>query len=123
MSTSTAASTPPTSWFSAPPVARSASSRIFATCARSMASYIACDRGWGLGTRFRIPGPRALIPNRLQAGRLAQRVGLVGALPGRVDILAAEVAVGGCGAVDWPAQPQVADDRARPQVEVLVDQP
>ena len=68
--------------------------------------------------------PAAILnPQLLQPSRLPQRVGLVGALPGRVDIFAAEVAVGGGGLVDRPAQPQIADDRARPQVEVPIDQP
>ena len=58
----------------------------------------------------------------LEACRLAQQVGLVGLLPGSVDVVAAEMTVGGRLAIDRAAQVQVADDRARPQVEILVDQ-
>src|SRR5579884_674442 len=57
-----------------------------------------------------------------EVGFFAQQVGLVGDLPRRVDVVAAEVAVGCRRAVDRPAQAQVADDRAGAQVEVPRDQ-
>src|SRR3954449_7378485 len=52
----------------------------------------------------------------------AQRGGLVGALPREVVVVAPEVAVGGCLAVDRPAEVEVAQDRRRTQVEVLLDE-
>ena len=54
------------------------------------------------------------------AGRLAQRVGPVGALPGEVRVLAAEVAVGGGLLVDRPVQVELLAERAGAEVEVLV---
>jgi hypothetical protein len=48
--------------------------------------------------------------------------GLVGASPGELDIVAAEVAVGGGLAVDRFAQAEVTDDRAGAQVKVVGDQ-
>ncbi len=53
------------------------------------------------------------------ASRLAQRVRLVGALPGEVGVLAAEVAVGRGLLVDRPVQVELLAERARAQVEVL----
>src|SRR5215218_1044005 len=57
-----------------------------------------------------------------QAGGRAQRVGLVGALPREVVVLASEVTVRGGLLVDRAVQPQVLAERARAQVEVLVDE-
>src|SRR3972149_6613593 len=68
---------------------------------------------WGLRP-LRLPGG--------QAGRLAQRLCLIGTLPGGVDVAAAHVAVGGGRAVDRSAQVEVADDRVRAEVEVLLHQ-
>src|SRR4029453_119356 len=56
---------------------------------------------------------------RADAGRLAPRLGLLGAPPREVGVGAAEVAVRRGLGVDRPPQVEVADDRARPQVEVL----
>src|SRR5919106_2867037 len=58
-----------------------------------------------------------------EARGLAQRLGLVGALPREVVVLAPEVAVGGGLLVDRPVEPQRFAERAGAQVEVLVDQP
>src|SRR5215217_9003342 len=58
----------------------------------------------------------------LDAGCAGQGLGLVGALPGEVRVLAAEVAVGGGLLVDRAVQVQVVAEGARPQVEVLVDE-
>src|SRR5690606_22028020 len=52
-----------------------------------------------------------------------QLLGLVGPLPRQVQVGAAEMPVRGHGPVDGPLQLQVADDDARPQVEVLPHQP
>ena len=60
------------------------------------------------------PSPRLRAP---AASR--ERVGLVGALPREVVVVAAEVAVRGGLRVDRPAQVEVAQDRRRAQVEVL----
>src|SRR3954471_2235569 len=49
----------------------------------------------------------------------AERVDPIGGLPG--ELLAAEVAVGRCVAVDRPGEVEVADDRRRPEVENLPD--
>ena len=57
-----------------------------------------------------------------EAGGLAERGGLVGALPREVVVVAAEVAVRGGLRVDRPAQVEVAQDRGRAQVEVLGDE-
>ena len=57
-----------------------------------------------------------------QAGLLAEQVGLVGRLPRRVDVVAAEVAVRRRLLVDRAAQVELLDDRGRAQVEVLLDQ-
>ena len=54
--------------------------------------------------------------------RGAERLDLVGALPGRVDVGAAEVAEGGGRLVDRAAQIERLDDARRAQVEVLADQ-
>src|SRR5581483_6262360 len=59
---------------------------------------------------------------RLGPRLLGELGGAVGALPGQVEVAAAEVPVGGHLAVDGPAQLQVADDAHRREVEVLVDQ-
>src|ERR1700685_219786 len=56
---------------------------------------------------------------RSVAGGCLQRVGPVGALPGEVRLLAAEVAVGRGLRVDGAKQVQVPDDRGGPQVEHL----
>src|SRR6266446_6970898 len=53
------------------------------------------------------------------AGRRAQRIRLVGALPREGALVAAEMAVGGGLRVDRPAQVEVAENRCRTQVEVL----
>src|SRR5205823_14984157 len=53
------------------------------------------------------------------AGGGAEGVGLVGALPREVVVVAAEMAVGGGLGVDRAAEIEVTDDRGRPQVEVL----
>ena len=69
-------------------------------------------------------GAQAGAPSRVldEPGGLAQRVGAVGALPGEVVVVAAEVAVGRGLLVDRPVQAQLLAERARAQVEVLVDQ-
>src|SRR5438067_13342739 len=54
--------------------------------------------------------------------RGAQCLGLVRPLPGEVAVLAAEVAVRGGLRVDRPEQVEVAQDRRRPEGEVLSDQ-
>src|ERR671931_765529 len=59
---------------------------------------------------------------RAEARGLAQRLGLVGALPREVVVLAAEVAVGGGLLVDRAVELEVLPERARAQVEVLFDQ-
>src|SRR5215208_4980925 len=67
-----------------------------------------------------------MLPNhaaKLQPCRLPQRLGLIGPLPWELDIVTAEVPVGCRRAVDRSPQIQVSDDRAGPQIEVLVDQP
>src|SRR6476661_5027508 len=56
------------------------------------------------------------------ACRLSQQVGFVGVLPRQVQVWPAEVAERGRLAVDRAAQVEVANDRAWPEVEVLVDQ-
>src|SRR3990172_6957016 len=65
--------------------------------------------------------PSAEAPGR-GAGRGRQGGGAVGALPGQVEVRPAEVAVGGRLLVDRPAQVERRDDRARAEVEVLVDE-
>ena len=74
----------------------------------------------GLGERPAPPQPpdagrRALKlgGGGLEAGGGAQRVGPVGALPGEVVVLAAEVAVGGGLLEDRPVQVEVAGGRRR----------
>src|SRR6476620_9309808 len=57
-----------------------------------------------------------------EAGGLAQLLGLVGALPREVVVLAAEVPVGGGLLVDRAVQVQRVAEGARAQVEVLVDE-
>src|SRR5579862_1464712 len=57
-----------------------------------------------------------------EPGGRTQRVGLVGALPGEVAVLAPEVPVRRGLPVDRAAQVEVAEDRRRPQVEVLADE-
>ena len=59
---------------------------------------------------------------QLEPGGVAQRGGLVGALPREVVVVAAEVAVGGGLLVDRPVQLELLAERARAQVEVLVDE-
>src|SRR3972149_6219545 len=62
--------------------------------------------------------PRLSPPPR----RLLQPLRLVGELPRRVDVAPAEVPVRGRRPVDRPPQVQVADNRPRAEVEVLLDQ-
>src|SRR5690554_5960225 len=57
-----------------------------------------------------------------EAGSRAQGSDTVGALPGQIQVVAAEVAVSGGLAVNGPAQVQVTDDRAGAQIEVFRDQ-
>src|SRR5215471_13328767 len=57
-----------------------------------------------------------------EAGGFAKGIRLVRLLPRELGLVAAEVAVCGRLRVDRAAQIEVADDRARPQVEVLLDQ-
>src|SRR4051794_16248227 len=57
-----------------------------------------------------------------EARGLAQRCGLVGALPREVVVVAPEVAVGGGLLVDRPVQLELLAERAGAQVEVLVDE-
>src|SRR5919198_858755 len=59
---------------------------------------------------------------RAEARGLAQRLGLVGALPREVVVLAAEVAVGGGLLVDRAVKLEVLPERTRAQVEVPLDQ-
>ena len=63
-----------------------------------------------------------LYLRRAQPRLSTQDVRLVRLLPGRVYVLAAEVAVAGRRLVDRPPQVQPPDDRLRPQVEVPPDQ-
>src|SRR5205823_14928167 len=80
-------------------------------------------------TQLRTSQPRALTPvrtpglyldrRRAKTRRVPQLGRLVGALPGQVVVLAAEVAVRCRLLVDRPVQAQVPTDRARPKVEVL----
>src|SRR3990172_5790567 len=55
---------------------------------------------------------------RLEAGGVAQGVGLVGALPGEAGLGAPEVPVGGGGEIDRGQQIERLDDRLGAQVEV-----
>src|SRR3954453_12447484 len=71
-------------------------------------------RRYGRGLSDRVRGG--------EARRLAQRGGLVGALPREVVVLAAEVPVGGGLLEDGAVEPQVGAEGARAQVEELVDQ-
>ena len=85
-----------------------------------------CDRTIG-GARAAARKRAAAAPSarrrrRRQPGGGAQRVGLVGALPREVVVLAAEVAVGGGLLVDRAVQLEVLAEGARAQVEVLVDE-
>ncbi len=57
-----------------------------------------------------------------QPGRLPKELGLVRSLPGEVVVVAAEVAVGRGLRVDRSPQVEVAQDRSRPEVEVLDDE-
>src|SRR5919202_2520003 len=76
---------------------------------------------------------RPVLRARLRARRLhgllaerdgpPQRVRLVRALPGEVVVVAAEVAVGGGLLEDRAVKVEIAPDRRRPQVEVLLHQP
>src|SRR3954469_11173182 len=54
-----------------------------------------------------------------ETGGLTERIGLVGALPREVAVVAAEVAVRGGLRIDRAPQVEIAQDRGRPQVEVL----
>ena len=93
---------------------------------RATAASRASARTWPV-YRVRPAEPaRCLGVGRLgaaEAGGLAQRVSLVGLLPGEVVVLAAEVAVGRRLLVDRPVQVERLAERARAEVEVLVDQP
>ena len=51
----------------------------------------------------------------------AQGIRPIGLLPRSIDVVAAKMTVGRSRLVDRPAQLQVADDRAWPQIEMLVD--
>src|SRR3954464_14379185 len=73
-------------------------------------------RGGRSGERRRLRG-RAL--RRAKPGGVAERVGFVGALPGEVAVVAAEVAVRRGLRVDRAAQVEVAQDRGRAEVEML----
>src|SRR5581483_3663950 len=120
------------------------SARLTATGSRtSPTTSAAPDPSWTCGTRLsstRTPCPRPRSSSarcepmkpappvmridsdscRLRKPRSrAQRVGLVGALPREVAVFAAEVAVRRGVRVDRPPQVEVAEDRRRPQVEVL----
>src|SRR5580693_1117387 len=66
----------------------------------------------GIGSPFRAD----------QRGRFPQEVRLVGALPGEVRLVAAEVAVGRGLAVDGTVEVQVLAERGRPEIEMLIDQ-
>src|SRR5436189_6465444 len=66
----------------------------------------------------RAPQPRSTRPMRpLDAA--GQRLGHVGPFPGERGLGAAEVAVGGGGAEDRPAQLEALDQAFRRQIEVL----
>src|SRR4051794_32980317 len=84
--------------------------------AGSAATPAAATSATAIATVRRTRGP-ALRPygRRLlgDPGGLAQRVGLVGLLPGEVVVLAAEVAVGRRLLVDRPVQVEVLAERAR----------
>ena len=87
----------------------------------------AADRSSSRNRNFRATGrgrsgrrARALLGAEPRG--LAQRVRAVGALPGEVVVVAAEVAVGGGLLVDRPVQVELLAKRARAQVEVLGDQ-
>src|SRR4051812_12966221 len=54
-----------------------------------------------------------------ETGGLTERIGLVGALPGEIAVLTAEVPVRGGLRVDRAPQVEVAEDRGGPEVEVL----
>src|SRR5919112_2687762 len=58
---------------------------------------------------------------RSGVGDLSELLRTIGALPGELGKLAAEVAVGGSKRIDRPLQVEVADDRGRAQVEHLGD--
>src|SRR5918994_4848249 len=67
-------------------------------------------------------GLLARSPCQLEAGGAAEIVGPRGLFPGESRLAAAEVAVGRGAGEDGVTQPQVADDGAGPQVEVLLHQ-
>ena len=78
-----------------------------------------------LGTSSEGPVPRChkeALGHGHRAGGLAQRLGLVGPLPGELGLGAAEVAAAGGLAVDRPAQVEVLDDPRGGQREVPADQ-
>src|SRR5215216_5703807 len=58
----------------------------------------------------------------LQPCSALQRFGLISALPGELDIVAAEVTIGSGLLIDRLTQVQVTDDRAGAQVEEFVDE-
>src|SRR5207245_8906677 len=70
-------------------------------------------------TRSLFPAPLA---DSLRPDRLAERLGLVGFLPGESRIASPEVSEGGGAAVDRPFQIQRVDDFTRLESEVLADQ-
>src|SRR5215210_228529 len=67
-------------------------------------------------------GPLAGACYQLEAGCATEIIGPRGLLPGEPRLAAAEVTVGRCPGEDGVAKPQVADDGARPEVEVLLYQ-
>src|SRR6185295_1565887 len=72
-----------------------------------------------LGSKTPAPA-RARAPLLLGVG--LERCRLVGMLPGKFRLVAAEMAVGGGLEVDRPQQVERLDDALRPQVEVLFDE-
>src|SRR5947209_16076257 len=65
---------------------------------------------------------RSGLNRAAEAGRLAQRLRLIGALPREIVIVAAEVAVGRGLLVDRAVELQVLPEGARAQIEVLGDE-
>src|SRR4051794_29671263 len=66
-------------------------------------------------------GAARLVKRYLQAGGAAQSIGTIGLLPGESRLAAPEVAIGGRRRVNRAPQLEVADDRAWPKIEVLLD--
>ena len=90
-------------------------------CRRPLAARreVRTRRRSGRADELRLGGAATRGSTVAEAGGGAERVGLVGALPREVVVVAAEVAVRGGLRVDRPAQVEVAQDRGRAQVEVL----